>query len=254
MNNRGSIDRLLTMMGELRERCPWDREQTFESLRANTIEETYELAEAIDLDDMEGVREELGDLLLHVVFYSKLGEERGAFEFSDVVEQLCDKLEYRHPHIYGDVIAESTAEVKHNWEMLKLRKKAKRKGVLGGVPTAMPSMSKALRLGAKAAGVGFDWECREDVWAKVNEELAEVMVEVERGDQEALSGEMGDLIFALINAARLYNVDPEAALESTNRKFIQRFNYMEEQADKQGVSLGDLTLEQMEQMWQEAKK
>ncbi len=254
MKDRGSIERLLTMMGELRERCPWDREQTFASLRANTIEETYELAEAIDNDDMESIREELGDLLLHVVFYSKLGHERGAFEFSDVVEQLCDKLEYRHPHIYSDVLAESSAEVKRNWEMLKLRKKSKRKGVLGGVPTAMPSMSKALRLGAKAAGVGFDWEQREDVWAKVHEELNEVMAEVESGDQEALAGELGDLFFALINASRLYGIDAEAALERTNRKFISRFNSMEEMADKDGVALGELTLEQMEQMWQQAKK
>ncbi len=241
---------MLTMMGELRERCPWDREQTFNSLRANTIEETFELAEAIDLDDMEAVREELGDLLLHVVFYARLGKERGAFNFSDVVEQLCDKLEYRHPHIYGDVVAENSVEVKRNWELLKLRKKAKRKGLLGGVPTAMPAMNKALRLGAKAAGVGFDWKRREDVWDKVREELDEVMVEIERGDDDALAGEFGDLFFALINATRLYGVDPEAALERTNRKFIERFNYMEQQAG----SLEDLTLEQMEQLWCEAKE
>ena len=253
MKNNNSIDRLLTMMVELREKCPWDREQTFASLRGNTIEEVYELTEAIDLDDMESLREELGDVLLHVVFYSHLAAERGAFQFDDVIENLCDKLEYRHPHIYGDVDANTTEEVKRNWEMLKLRKKSKRKGVLGGVPTAMPAMVKALRLGAKAASVGFDWEKREDVWSKVDEELLEVHAEVKSGNQDALEGEFGDLLFAVINASRLYGVDPEAALERTNRKFISRFNQMEQYAEELSTPLTELTIEQQEDLWRRAK-
>lgn len=247
------MERLLTMMAELREKCPWDREQTFDSLRGNTIEEVYELTEAIDLKDMTGIKEELGDLLLHVVFYAQLGRESGAFDFEGVVTDLCNKLEYRHPHIYGDTEANTTEEVRRNWEALKLRKKKRRSGTLGGVPRSLPAMMKAVRIGSKAASTGFDWSKREDVWAKVREEIEEVAVEMECGDRVALEGEFGDLFFALINAARLYDVDPEAALERTNRKFISRFGDMELAAEAQGNTLSDLTLEQMEELWCNAK-
>lgn len=248
------MERLLKMMTELREKCPWDREQTFESLRGATIEETYELTEAIDRNDMAAIKEELGDLLLHVVFYSQMGSESEAFNFEGVVNDLCDKLEYRHPHIYGDVDAKTTEEVKRNWEALKLKKKRRKSGTLGGVPTALPAMMKALRIGSKAAGTGFDWQQKEDVWAKVREEIEEVAAEMESGNQERLESEFGDLFFALINAARLYKVDPEAALESTNRKFISRFTSMELAAEGQGKSLAELTLDQMEELWTKAKK
>ncbi len=251
--NKEAIARLITMTGELRERCPWDREQSFKSLRGATIEETYELTEAIDREDMAAIKEELGDMLLHVVFYSQMGSESGAFDFEGVVNDLCDKLEYRHPHIYGDVEARTTDEVKRNWEALKLKKKRRKSGTLGGVPVALPAMMKALRIGAKAAGTGFDWHHREDVWAKVREEIEEVAAEIESGDQQLLESEFGDLFFALINAARLYKVDPEAALESTNRKFISRFNSMEIAAENEGKSLAELTPEQMEELWCRAK-
>ena len=218
--------RLLEVMNTLRRECPWDREQTFDSLRSNTIEETYELADAITDHNMEGIKEELGDLLLHVVFYSKLGEEEGAFDFGDVADALCDKLIYRHPHVYGDIHANTPDQVKENWETLKLRKKNRRSGTLGGVPRSLPAMVKAYRMGEKAAGAGFDWEQKEDVWDKVREELGEVEAEMKSGSKTDLEGEFGDLLFALVNACRLYGVDPESALERTNKKFIQRFNYM----------------------------
>ena len=246
--------RLLVVMNTLRRECPWDREQTFDSLRSNTIEETYELADAITAHNMEGIKEELGDLLLHVVFYSKLGEEQGAFDFGDVANTLCDKLIYRHPHVYGDIHANTPDEVKENWEALKLRKKNRKSGTLGGVPRSLPALVKAFRVGEKAAGAGFDWQRKEDVWAKVKEEIAEVEAEMRAGRREELEGEFGDLFFALVNAARLYGVDPESALARTNEKFIRRFNYMEEQAAAQGSSLHDLSLDQMEALWQEAKK
>ncbi len=260
--NRAVIERLLTMMSELREKCPWDREQTFHSLRANTIEETFELTEAIDLEDMAGIKEELGDLLLHVVFYSRLGEEQGAFDFASVVEDLCNKLEYRHPHIYGDVEANTTDEVRRNWEALKLRKKMRKSGTMGGVPRSLPAMTKALRIGSKAASSGFDWQKREDVWAKVREEIEEVAAEMEQVAcnrdeaeyKERLDGEMGDLFFALINAARLYDIDPEAALERTNRKFISRFGSMEQAAEASGRSISELSLDEMEELWCIAKE
>ena len=245
--------RLLEVMNTLRRECPWDREQTFDSLRSNTIEETYELADAITDHNMEGIKEELGDLLLHVVFYSKLGEEQGAFDFGDVANSLCDKLIYRHPHVYGDIHANTPAEVKENWEALKLRKKNRRSGTLGGGPRSLPALVKAYRVGEKAAGAGFDWQCREDVWDKVREELAEVEAEMKSGRKCDLEGEFGDLFFALVNAARLYGVDPESALERTNKKFIRRFNYMEEQAAAKGHTLHEMTLDEMESLWQEAK-
>ena len=246
--------RLLEVMNTLRRECPWDREQTFDSLRSNTIEETYELADAITDHNMEGIKEELGDLLLHVVFYSKLGEEEGAFDFGDVADALCDKLIYRHPHVYGDIHANTPDQVKENWEALKLRKKNRRSGTLGGVPRSLPAMVKAYRMGEKAAGAGFDWEQKEDVWDKVREELGEVEAEMKSGSKTDLEGEFGDLLFALVNACRLYGVDPESALERTNKKFMRRFNYMEEQAAAKGYTLHEMSLDDMERLWQEAKQ
>ena len=246
--------RLLEVMNTLRRECPWDREQTFDSLRSNTIEETYELADAITDHNMEGIKEELGDLLLHVVFYSKLGEEEGAFDFGDVADALCDKLIYRHPHVYGDIHANTPDQVKENWEALKLRKKNRRSGTLGGVPRSLPAMVKAYRMGEKAAGAGFDWEQKEDVWDKVREELGEVEAEMKSGSKTDLEGEFGDLLFALVNACRLYGVDPESALERTNKKFIQRFKDMEERAAAKGHTLHEMSLGAMEELWQEAKR
>ncbi|MBO5890714.1 MAG: nucleoside triphosphate pyrophosphohydrolase [Alistipes sp.] len=246
--------RLLEVMDTLRRECPWDREQTFDSLRNNTIEEVYELADAITDKNMEGIKEELGDLLLHVAFYSKLGDEQGAFDYTDVANGVCDKLIYRHPHVYGDIHADTPEEVKQNWEALKLRKKKRKSGTLGGVPVSLPAMVKAFRVGEKAAAAGFDWEKREDVWGKVKEELMEVDAEVRAEDKERLTDEMGDLFFALINACRLYGIDPEGALERTNKKFIRRFNYIEQRAEEQGKSLSDMTLEEMDGYWNEYKQ
>lgn len=246
--------RLLDIMDTLREKCPWDRKQTFESLRGNTIEETYELADAITDGNLEAIKEEAGDLLLHVVFYAKLGQEAGAFDYAGLVDSLCDKLVYRHPHVYGDVEADTPDQVKENWEALKLRKKKRKSGTLGGVPVSLPAMVKAYRMGEKAAGAGFDWEQKEDVWDKVREELGEVEAEMKSGSKTDLEGEFGDLLFALVNACRLYGVDPESALERTNKKFIQRFNYMEERAAAKGHTLHDMSLGAMEELWQEAKR
>ena len=246
--------RLLDVMDKLRKECPWDREQTFDSLRNNTIEETYELADAITDKNMEGIKEELGDLLLHIVFYSKLADEEGAFDYTDVANAVCDKLIYRHPHVYGDIHADTPEAVKQNWEALKLRKKNRKSGTLGGVPVSLPSMVKAFRIGEKAAATGFDWEQKEDVWAKVKEELMEVDAELRAEDKEHLTDEMGDLFFALVNACRLYGIDPEAALERTNKKFIRRFNHLEMRAEEKGVSLHDMTLSEMDSYWNEAKE
>lgn len=250
---------MLDIMDELRVKCPWDRKQTFQSLRNNTIEETYELADAIADNDMESIREELGDLLLHVVFYSKLGDEQDAFDIGDVANAICDKLIYRHPHVFADVHADTPDEVMQNWEQLKLKEKHKKKGVLGGVPRSLPAMVKAFRIGEKAASAGFDWEKKEDVWAKVKEEIGEVQQEMDRAgsasfDREKLQEEFGDLFFAMINAARLYHVDPELALEHSNKKFIRRFGYIEDRAQAEGKPLGSMTLDEMEALWQEAKK
>lgn len=246
--------RLLDVMTTLRRECPWDREQTFDSLRSNTIEETYELADAITDHNMEGIKEELGDLLLHVVFYSKLGEEAGAFDYADVANALCDKLVYRHPHVYGDIHANTPDQVKENWEALKLRKKNRKSGTLGGVPRSLPALVKALRVGEKAAATGFDWQKREDVWDKVKEETAEVEAEMRRGDNDRTAEEVGDLFFSLVNMCRLYGIDPELALERANKKFITRFSHMETEAERDGGLLTDLTPEQMEELWQKAKQ
>ncbi len=247
-----ATSRVLEVMNTLRKECPWDREQTFESLRNNTIEETFELVDAITDRNMAGIKEELGDLLLHVVFYSKLGEEEGAFDFAGVCNDLCDKL--IHPHIYGDVHANTPEEVKANWEALKLRKKNRKSGTLGGVPRSLPAMVKAFRVGEKAAATGFDWEKKEDVWDKVKEEIAEVETEMRRDSKTDMEGEFGDLFFALINACRLYGIDPESALERTNKKFIHRFNRMEKSAEAEGHTLHELSSEEMEHLWEEAKK
>lgn len=242
------------IMDELREKCPWDREQTFESLRNNTIEETFELVDAITDGDMKNIREELGDLLLHIVFYSKMGEETGSFDFADVANGVCDKLVYRHPHVFGDVHADTPDEVKHNWELLKLKEKNKKnRGVLGGVPRSLPAMVKAYRIGEKAASAGFDWEKREDVWDKVKEEIAETEAEMAAGDKDKTEAELGDLFFALINASRLYGIDPEQALERTNKKFIKRFAHIEQAARESGKQLAEMTLAEMESAWCEAK-
>ena len=256
MNTRKTeaMQRLLDVMDRLRVECPWDREQTFESLRNNTIEETYELADAIADRNMEGIKEELGDLLLHVVFYSKLGEEEQAFDFADVAHAECDKLIYRHPHVFGEIHADTPEEVKHNWEALKLRKKNRKSGTLGGVPRSLPAMVKAYRIGEKAAATGFDWEKKEDVWQKVKEEVSEVEAEMALRSKETMTDEMGDLFFALINACRLYGIDPELALERTNKKFITRFNGMEQQAASNGKALAELTLEEMDALWNNQKE
>ena len=249
-----AMARVLEVMDTLREQCPWDREQTFASLRNNTIEEAFELTDAITDGDMEGIKEELGDVLLHIVFYSKMADEQGKFDFADVCNALCDKLIYRHPHVYGDVLADSPEEVKQNWEALKLRKKARKSGILGGVPRSLPAMVKAFRIGEKAASAGFDWEQKEDVWDKVREEIAEIDVEIAANDKDKMEGEIGDLFFALINACRLYGIDPENALERTNKKFIKRFGHVEARAAEKGKMVSELPLDELESYWQEAKR
>ena len=257
MNNRqqqlAAFDRLLTVMDELREKCPWDRKQTFESLRQNTIEETYELASALIQNDMNEISKELGDVLLHVVFYAKIGRELGAFDMADVCNKICDKLIFRHPHVYGEYAANNAKEVCEMWEQVKLKEKGGNKTVLAGIPDALPALVKAYRIQDKVANVGFDWEKREDVWEKVKEEIAEFEVEVDNMDADKATEEMGDLFFALVNAARLYNIRPDNALEKTNAKFIKRFNYIEQKAKEKGLSLKEMTLGEMEELWQEAK-
>jgi XTP/dITP diphosphohydrolase len=247
-----NFDRLLEVMRRLRAECPWDREQTIQSLRNNTIEETYELADAIAGEDWDAIRGELGDLLLHVVFYACIATEQGRFTMDDVIEGLVDKLVYRHPHVFADVSVNDSDDVSKNWEALKLKEKSRRGGVLGGVPRGLPSMVKAFRVGQKAAAAGFDWERREDVWDKVREEIDEVATEMQSGSGSGLEDEFGDLFFALVNAARLYGIDPEMALERTNRKFIGRFEHIESRAA--GRPLRDFTPEQLDAWWQEAKK
>ena len=248
-----AFDRLLTVMDELREKCPWDRKQTFESLRQNTIEETYELASALLQQDMNEIAKELGDVLLHVVFYAKIGSETDAFDMADVCNKICDKLIFRHPHVYGEFAANNAKEVCEMWEQVKLKEKDGNKTVLGGIPEALPALVKAYRIQDKVANVGFDWEKREDVWDKVKEEIAEFEAEVENMEEEKATEEFGDLLFAMINAARLYKIRPDNALEKTNAKFIRRFNYIEQQAKEKGLSLKDITLNEMEELWQEAK-
>lgn len=249
-----AFDRLLTIMDELREKCPWDRKQTFDSLRENTIEETFELASAISKHDMNEISKELGDVLLHVVFYAKMGSETGDFDIADVCNRLCDKLIFRHPHVYGEAAAADAEQVSHLWEQVKLKEKGGNKTVLGGIPDALPSLVKAYRIQDKVAGVGFDWENREDVWEKVHEELDELQAELAKADEGNKEQEFGDLLFAMINAARLYKIRPDNALEQTNLKFMRRFNYVEAKAKEQGKELKDMTLGEMDVLWNEAKK
>lgn len=249
-----AFDRLLTIMDELRERCPWDRKQTFDSLRQNTIEETFELANAISKHDMQEISKELGDVLLHVIFYAKMGSETGDFDIADVCNRICDKLIFRHPHVYGGEAAKNAEEVSHLWEQVKLKEKGGNQSVLGGIPDALPSLVKAYRIQDKVANVGFDWEKREDVWEKVHEELSELEAELGKDDGGNKEQEFGDLLFAMINAARLYKIRPDNALEQTNLKFIRRFNYLEAKAKEQGKELKDMTLGEMDALWNEAKK
>lgn len=252
---------LLTIMDRLRAECPWDREQTFESLRKLTIEETYELADAIIKEKTGSMKDELGDLLLHIVFYSKIASERGDFEILDVIETINQKLVYRHPHIFGDVKVNSADEVKQNWEELKLRKG--NRTVLGGVPKSLPALIKANRIQEKVRGVGFDWEAKEDIWDKLDEEINELQEELKKSKEstdnnpenyQEIEEEFGDLLFTIINAARLHGIDPENALERTNIKFIQRFNYLENKAGKNGKTLKELSADEMDSLWEEAKR
>ncbi len=245
-----AFNRLLTIMDELREQCPWDRKQTMESLRHLTIEEMYELADAILEEDLEEVKKELGDIMLHLVFYAKIASEKGAFDIADSLNAVCDKLVHRHPHIYGDVKVTSEEEVKANWEKLKL--KEGNKSVLAGVPSSLPAMVKAARIQEKARGVGFDWDDKEQVWEKVQEELHEFKVEQDN-NTDKVEEEFGDLLFSLINYARFVGVNPENALERTNKKFIKRFQYLEEQSKADGKQMGEMTLEEMDEYWNKAK-
>jgi XTP/dITP diphosphohydrolase len=246
-----AFDRLLGIMEELREKCPWDKKQTLQSLRHLTIEETYELGDAILDNDLTEVKKELGDLMLHIVFYAKIGSETGDFDIADVCNEICEKLIHRHPHIYADTVVKDEEEVKQNWEKLKL--KEGRKSVLEGVPKSLPALVKASRIQDKVKGVGFDWEESHQVWAKVQEELQELQVEAEAGNQDNIEAEFGDVLFSMINYARFLNVNPEDALERTNKKFIKRFQYLEGKAGELGRPLMDMTLAEMDVFWEEAK-
>lgn len=248
-----AFGQLLDVLDELRVKCPWDREQTNESLRTNTIEETFELCEALMNEDNTNIKKELGDLLLHIVFYAKIGEEKNAFDIKDVCDSLCQKLIYRHPHVFGDVEAKTAGKVEQNWEELKLKEKGGNKTVLEGVAKHLPSLVKAHRIQDKARNVGFDWEKKEDVWNKVNEELNELKAEINNMDSDKMEAEFGDFFFSIINAARLYKINPDNALERTNQKFIRRFNYVEEHTIKQGKSLKEMSLQEMDKLWNEAK-
>lgn len=259
-----ALGRVIDILDELREKCPWDRVQTNQSLRPNTIEEVYELCDALIAEDNHNIRKELGDVLLHILFYSKIGEEKDVFDIADVADALSEKLVYRHPHVFGTTNADTARQVELNWEQIKLKEKGGNKTVLSGVPSTLPPLIKAYRVQEKAANVGFDWEKPEDVWAKVKEEIAEFEEETERSRAMAgnscksepsaeMLAEYGDLLFSLVNAGRLYGMHPDTALELTNKKFIKRFNHIEETAKAQGRSIKELTLEEMEQLWQEAK-
>ncbi len=253
-----AFDRLLTIMDELRENCPWDKKQTMESLRHLTIEETYELGDAILENDLEEVKKELGDLMLHNVFYARIGSEKGSFDMADVLNGVCEKLIRRHPHIYGDVEAEDEEAVKENWEKIKLKEKGN-KSVLGGVPGSLPAMVKAMRIQEKARGAGFDWEKKQQVWEKVEEEMNEFKAEFNIADEkqidrEKAQNEFGDLLFSLINYSRFIDINPEEALERTNKKFIKRFTYLEQASKKDGKDLSSMTLAEMDEYWEAAKK
>ena len=249
-----AFGKLLDVLDTLREQCPWDRKQTNESLRPNTIEEVYELCDALIGEDVPNIKKELGDVLLHVAFYSKIADEKGQFDIADVCTALTDKLIFRHPHIYGNVKADTPDAVADNWEQIKLKEKDGNKTVLSGGPGSLPALIKAYRIQEKAAHVGFDWDSADQVWDKVKEEMAEVEAEIKSGNKEGVEKEFGDLFFSVVNAARLYGVVPENALELTNRKFIRRFNYLEAKAKEMGKNLKDMTLAEMDEIWDEAKK
>ena len=249
-----AFGRLLDILEELRVKCPWDREQTFDSLRTNTIEECFELTDAIADHDMANIKKELGDVLLHIVFYAKIASETGDFDICDVCNALCEKLVYRHPHIFGQVDADSSEQVMQNWEKLKLKEKGGNRSVLAGVPRSLPALIKAHRIQDKVRSVGFDWEQRDQVWNKVAEEYGELKAEVASMDEDRMEAEFGDLLFSLVNAARLYGINPENALERTNRKFIKRFNYLESRTLAQGKDLKQMSLAEMDAIWEEAKK
>ena len=248
-----AFDRLLTIMDELRNECPWDKKQTIESIRHLTIEETFELSDAILNNDLQEIKKELGDILLHIVFYSKIASETKQFSITEVIHSLCDKLVERHPHIYSDTIAEDDEAVKQNWEQIKQKEKGRKEGVMSGVPNSMPPLLKALRIQEKARGVGFDWDNRNQVWDKVNEELGELQEAIDNNDEVETEKEFGDVIFALVNYARFIKVNPENALEKTNRKFISRFTYMENEIKKEGKVLTELSLTEMDEYWNAAK-
>lgn len=249
------FDRLLSILDELREKCPWDMKQTNDSLRKLTIEETYELAEAISDGSDESIKNELGDLMLHLVFYAKIGSEKGTFTMADVLKGINTKLTYRHPHVFGNVkVTRGASEVEENWEQLKIKENNGYKPVLSGVPSSLPAIIKANRIQEKVRGVGFDWEKRDQIWDKVQEEISELKEEIENRNTDAIESELGDVLFSIINASRLYGIDPEAALEKTNRKFIKRFNYLEKETLTKGISLHDMSLDEMNVIWEEAKK
>lgn len=248
-----ALNRILDTLDILRVKCPWDAKQTNESLRPNTIEEVYELAQALLNDDAADIKKELGDVLLHVLFYSKIGSEKGQFDIADVADALNDKLIFRHPHVFGEVKVDNAEQVTQNWEQLKLKEKDGNRSVLAGVPAALPALVKAYRIQEKAANVGFDWETPAQVWEKVAEETAETCEAIASGRAEDIEEEFGDLMFSVVNAARLHGVNPENALERTNRKFIKRFNYIESKAKERGMRLADMTLAQLDELWNEAK-
>ncbi len=249
-----SFENLLNIMSELREKCPWDSVQTFESIRPLTIEETYELAEAIIQKDTQEIKKELGDILLHIVFYAEIASETNDFAIKDVIDTLCKKLIYRHPHIFSNTEANNASDVEKNWEELKQKEKGGNKTVLSGVPNGLPALIKSYRIQDKARNVGFDWEEKEQVWDKVKEELNELEYEVKVNDTQKMEEEFGDFLFSIINASRLYGIDPENALEKTNQKFIRRFNYVEDTSKRLGKSLKEMNLTEMDEIWNEAKK
>ena len=258
MNDRNKsleeFNRLLDIIDELRVKCPWDMKQTNESLRKLTIEETYELAEAIFSGNDEGIKNELGDIMLHIVFFAKIGAEKGAYTMADILRGINNKLIYRHPHVFGDVKVSGASEVEENWEQLKIKEDKGYKPVLSGVPSSLPAIVKANRIQEKVRGVGFDWEKREQIWDKVLEEISELKEEIKNHNTESIESELGDVLFSIINASRLYDIDPEAALEKTNRKFIKRFNYLEKKTLTKGISLKDMSLDEMNVIWEQAKK
>lgn len=248
------FEKLLEIINTLRENCPWDMKQTNESLRKLTIEEVYELADAISSQSDEGIRNELGDMMLHIVFYARIGSEKGSFTMADVLRGINEKLAYRHPHVFGDVKVSGASEVEKNWEHLKIKENNGYKPVLSGVPSSLPAIVKANRIQEKVRGVGFDWEKREQIWDKALEEITELKNEINGSNKDKIESELGDVMFSLINASRLYDIDPEGALEKTNRKFIKRFNYLERKTLAKGKSLHDMSLDEMNVIWEEAKK